>query len=162
MGTRQTQPHSEAQPGRKPKHKGPSEAERENKRRSLQVVNATEPLAHTAYGIEPINPAQATPDVTPQPALPRTQVRSLGSLVDSHAAGTSSGKTSSAPDVWYFMIGVDSDVRGPWSDKPVPLPPLAELKLRLSKERPNVVKYKHFCCRLCRSVSFWFYLRSLI
>lgn len=155
--TNSTEPHSEARTGRNRKHKPQAltEAEHQKKCRRLPVENVTHATTLTAHGIGPINHTQATPDVISHSLAalpPRARAPLLGSLVDSHASTSVSGK-SVASDVWYFMVGVESDVVGPWpSGRLVHLPPPEELKLRLSKERSNPDKCKHFCCRLCRLV----------
>lgn len=139
------------QSGRKRKRKAVPEAERQSKRRS--IGRAPEQPIPPVHGIGPINPAQAVTGVLSHPALARTRGPSLGTLVDSHA-GAGSGRSVVASDVWYFVVGVESDVVGSWPDnRPVPLPPPDELELRLSKDRPNPTKYNHVCCQLCMCVS---------
>lgn len=135
------------------KRKRLTEIERQNKRQT--IADALEsPISDVFYGIGPIDLEQAAPVPTPHPAL-GTRIRgpSLGSLV-SPSPGTGNGQSTAASDTWYLVIGVESDVVVAWPDGHlVPLPPPAELKLRLSRERP-AAKYKHFCCQLCECVYY--------
>lgn len=117
--------------GRGEKRKRITEQERQRKRRTISDSIQSSASGVLADGVGPF--------IAPQIPL-------LGSLIEPHTAGN-----SGASDVWYFLVGIESDIKGSWpGNRPVSLPSPAELKLRLSKQRPDMSRYSHFCCRLCR------------